>query len=240
MRDSLDLGLLQSQIIAERKAAWRTWAVVITLSLILGLLFMGFLAASVPISTASRRSCSPCSTAIINLAIAIIPAFVVWGAIIAFAVNWRRRRNRTNKVRQQLPQLTLPPPIKLYDNELVIGGVVILLGVGLIFRLDFGAVLFLILPLCLIYILAISIVGIWVRSPLQDTDYDEIIRRVRVVSHFLKGNIGILGLEGAALIFAGKSVESEQVHRQFLAQSQKVKAYGISHNLIKHCLLADY
>jgi len=67
--------------------------------------------------------------------------------------------------------------------------------------------------------------SIWARAPLQQADYDETIRRAHFIRRWHKGNFAILGLEGLALIFAGKSVESEHVHRQFLAQSQKIKAY---------------
>jgi len=148
MRDSLDLELLQSQIIAERKAARLTWVILIALSVILALLVVGFLVASLQTSPGSRPPCAQsasCSTIPIRLAIATLPAFIVTSVILAFAVNWWRRRNRTNKIRQQLPKLTLPPPIRSYENEIVVAGIIALVSIGLIGKLEFEAVLFAIL-----------------------------------------------------------------------------------------------
>lgn len=224
MRDSLDLGLLQSQNIASRKAVRRTWMIcIVVISGFVALMLMLAVLSSSPNSR--QTSCSKCSSTIIALLIAVLPLFILIASGVTFYINRRRNQKHANTIRQQLPKLALPPPVKSYENEIVAGSSIVLIAIGLIWKIEAESVLWGIFIISVAITLVLFGASIWVRTPFQHGDYDGAIRRANITKGWLKGNFSILSLEGLALMFAGKSVESEQVHLQFLAQTQKMKIY---------------
>ncbi len=69
------------------------------------------------------------------------------------------------------------------------------------------------------------IVGIWLRRPLFRADYDETVRRANVVNKWMHNDVSVLNIEGLCYLFNGRTLDSERVHRQFVAQTLKLKYY---------------
>src|SRR6266496_4964816 len=111
MLDTLDLGLLKTQIMHQRKAARRTW--IMCLVVFIGFIAIMMLLARAPSSSnQTTKSCLKCSAVIIQLLIAIFPSVVLITAGIAAYINLRRRKKIAKAVRQDLQKLDLPPAIK--------------------------------------------------------------------------------------------------------------------------------
>lgn len=224
MHDSLDLGLLKSQIIMDKKGARRTWIAFFVLVAIIVIIMLFLIGLYFPASNTNAQTCMRCVSVLITLAQAVVLTIVIVGALVVFYINWRRRRNRAKTIQNSAPSLNLPTVVSSHINIVSIIWFLGLIASAFILKLKFIDGFMLVVILSLLPFLVISFLGIWMRVPLFNAEYNETIHRAHVFERLLKGNPGILVGESLALIFAGKTTESEKLHLQFIAQAQRAKS----------------
>ncbi|MBZ0286925.1 MAG: hypothetical protein K8I30_04880 [Anaerolineae bacterium] len=225
MLDTLDLDKLRSDIKAEKRAGRRSWIICALVILGLAIFILVFAAIVLTPNQNLSSACARCAGAYIQLFIATLLLVSIFVVGLTFYINLRRRQKQAKRARQDLPPLNLPPAFKSYESLISIGMVILLIGIIVIFRLSFENAVVLFFAVFSIPTLFISFAAMWARAPLYRAKYDEAIRRIHIVEGWLNNNAGILIAESLALIFAGKSSESDRLHLQLIAQTQQAKVY---------------
>jgi tetratricopeptide (TPR) repeat protein len=217
MHDSLDLNSLAERIRKERRATARNWWVfgvfVAALTVITGLLYVAMIT-----STDACQVNLFCH--LFSLSFDLYPILVAVSLALVMLHNYQQRRASAKPYLDELAKLELPPPINPWKAP---GIIVLVIVIGLIV---FGVVIS--SYNIGIFLLAFFISTIpffsfnWVPAPLSSARYDEVIRRANIYDKWFPG--GSLNIRGITEIFAGRSIESEQVHRTLLARLIKAKS----------------